>query len=425
MATIADIVVKAQWKTSKIASQTGTFEFIATVTPNKGNNDVVIGFAVNNASSFTDLATIVRFNTSGNIDARNGDHYSSDVVFKYAAKTAYLIRMDVDVVNHVYSVFVSTGGKAEVTLATNYPFRAEQATVAQIQYFAAFSDVGTATMSNMTVATTSPTAPPVITPPVPPVTPPPVVPPVTPPVVPPVTPSGAMPDATNTGPTNKSVLKKMSGTTITTNGYVIQDAAITGTIVIKATGVVIKNFTLDADGSNYGVQVVSGDVTIQDGEITNAMGAAVIGNNWVSQRLNVHDMGSDAFNGGGHNSLLSCYIHHIGSSAGAHADGIQLNNGDNIIIQGNNFDTPWWDQVGSTIYRCNSCCFLNGYVYNYLDGTVIDGNWMNGGNYSVYALGQTNTKITNNVFGTDYQYGRLNGSVSVWSGNTDTSGKNV
>jgi hypothetical protein len=257
-------------------------------------------------------------------------------------------------------------------------------------------------------ATTSATPPPVTPPPV---TPPPVV---TPP------PTGSVkPDATNTGPTNSSILTPSGSITVTVAGTVIQNVAVTGTIVIKAANVTIKNFTIDADGGTYGVQVVSGSVTIEDGQITNAMGGAVFGNNWTALRLNVFNMGSDAFDGGGNNTLEDCYIHNIGMSAGAHADGIQLNNGDSIVIEGNNFDLPWWNQVGSQVYRCNSCIFLNGYVYNYLDGTVISGNWLDGGNYTIYALGQTNTTVSNNIFGDDYQYGDIDGSVATWTGNTD------
>lgn len=414
MGSIANMTVKAKWKTVSITPRYANFECVADVTPSQNNNDTVVGFSAVNAAGFSDLATIVRFNTSGTIDVRNGNNYAADTVIAYTGKKSYHIRMEMDVKNHVYSVFVTAGSTPEVAIATNYTFRTEQNAITQIQYLAAYSDVGTATVNNIVVNTTVTPIPPV--PPVPP----------TPPVPPvPPTPTGQKPDATNTGPTNPGILVASGGMTITAANQVIQDVAVSGTIVIKAPGVVIKNFKINASGSNYGVQVVSGDVTLQDGEITNAMGAAVIGNNWVATRLHVHEMGSDAFNGGGHNTLEYCYIHNCGMSAGAHADGLQLNNGDTIIIRGNNIDMPYWSQIGSQVYRGNSCLFLNGYVYNYLDGTVIDGNWFNGGNYSIYALTQTNTQVTNNIFGSDWQYGLVNGKVAVWTNNTDTDGNPV
>lgn len=246
-------------------------------------------------------------------------------------------------------------------------------------------------------------------------------PPVTPPpVVTPPTGGSVEPNATNTGPTNASILVPSGSITVTVAGTVIQNVSVTGTIVIKAANVTIKNFKIDAAGGTYGVQVLSGgSVTLEDGEIINAMGGGVFGNNWTALRLNIHEMGSDATDGGGNNTLEDCWIHDIGMSPGAHADGIQLNNGDNIVIEGNNFDLPWWSQVGSQVYRANSCIFMNGYVYNYLDGTVISGNWLDGGNYSIYALGQTNTVVSNNIFGEDYQYGFIDGTVATWTGNTD------
>jgi hypothetical protein len=229
------------------------------------------------------------------------------------------------------------------------------------------------------------------------------------------------PSALNTGPRGAR-LKPMKGLTITTDGTVLKNVAIRGTIVIDAANVTIQNFRLNATGNNYGVQVINGgSVTLSNGEIFNAAGAAVIGNNWTALRLNVHTMASDAFDGGGNNTLEDCFIHNIGYAKGAHADGFQANNGDSIVIEGNNFNLP----KSALPFRANSCIFLNGYVYNYLDGTVITGNWFDGGNYSIYALEQTNTTVTHNVFGRDYRYGILDGLVSDWSQNTDSKGATV
>ena len=229
------------------------------------------------------------------------------------------------------------------------------------------------------------------------------------------------PTALNTGP-HGAFLKRMKGTTISTDNAVLQNVAIRGTIVIDAANVTIQNFRLNATGNNYGVQVIhGGSVALVNGEIINASGAAVIGNNWTALRLNVHAMASDAFDGGGNNTLQNCYIHNIGSAKGAHADGFQADNGDSIVIQGNNFNLP----KNARPFGANSCIFLNGYVHNYLDGTVITGNWFDGGNYSIYALEQTNTTITHNIFGRDYRYGILDGSVADWSQNTDSKGAAV
>ena len=50
--------------------------------------------------------------------------------FAYAANAVYRFRMTVDVAAHTYSVFVTPPGGSEMTLAMNYAFRSQQATVA-------------------------------------------------------------------------------------------------------------------------------------------------------------------------------------------------------------------------------------------------------------------------------------------------------
>lgn len=409
------LTANIKWQTIKIALQTGTFEFVADVVPSGNKNDTIIGASFQTPTGFSDVPIAVRFNNAGGVDARDASTYRALTLREYSKNKSYHLRVAVDLLNHVYSVFITAPGQPEVQIAASFNFRTEQINLSEIQYLCAFSDAGTAAITNFAITSSAPPSP---VPPVPPVTP-------TPPNPPAPTP--AKPDATNTGPSNAKILTRYSGpTTITTPNTIIQNAFIVGQITIKAAGVVLKNFTLDAQNDNYGIEVVSGDVTAQDGEIINANGAAIQGNNWTALRLNVHEMGSDAFNGGGHNTLQSCYIHNLGMNAGAHADGIQCNNGDHIVIRGNNFDLPWWDQGDDgQVYRSNSCIFLNGYVYNYLDGTVVDGNWLNGGNYTIYALGQTNTTVSNNIFGSDYQYGRMNGKVATWKNNVDTAGATV
>ena len=410
------------WQSQAITKQTSDFTAAIDVTPTTPSGDTVVGLGNKKAAAFSDLAAIVRFNANNEIDARNDVNYMSAVTIPYTAGLSYHVRFVIHPTNGIYDAFVTPPNATEIPIVQGAAFRTEQASITNFTYVSTVSDIGSAVIGKVAIssAPSIPVTP--VTPPTPPTTPTPPTPPtpVTPdptPVTPPVS-SGNKPGPTNTGPTNAAILKPMGGITITTPNTVLQDVSVTGTIFIKAANVTIKNFKIDADGGNYGIQVISGNVIAQDGEITNAMGGAVFGNNWTAIRLNVHDLGSDAFDGGGNNTLQDSWIHHIGMSPGAHADGIQLNNGDHIVIRGNNFDLPWWDQVGNQVYRTNSCIFLNGYVYNYLDGTIIDGNWLNGGNYSVYALGQTNTSLTNNVFGPDYQYGTINGKVAIDSGNT-------
>jgi hypothetical protein len=61
------------WQSQPITAQTGTFEVQFDMTPNVSNMpNGVIGLSQNKATTYTDLANIIAFETRGVIDARNG-----------------------------------------------------------------------------------------------------------------------------------------------------------------------------------------------------------------------------------------------------------------------------------------------------------------------------------------------------------------
>ena len=55
----------------------------------------------------------------------------------------------------------------------------------------------------------------------------------------------------------------------------------------------------------------------------------------------------------------------------------------------------------------NAALFINPYNGDQkLNNLLIEGNWLNGGNYTIYVLGNsTNVVIRNNFFGRNYRYG--------------------
>ena len=94
---------------------------------------------------YTGFATLVRFNPSGNIDARNGGAYAAASTIPYSAGVSYHFRLAINVTNHTYSIFVTPAGGAEQTVGTNFAFRTEQNTVTQLNWWGAF--VGSTTGS--------------------------------------------------------------------------------------------------------------------------------------------------------------------------------------------------------------------------------------------------------------------------------------
>ncbi len=129
------------------ANQTGTFttEFDATPSPRTGDTvgDMAVGLSNGSASAYTDLAAIVRFAPSGNIDARNGGSYGADTTIGYIGGSTYHVRMTVDVQKRTYSVYVSPSGSSQETrLANNYAFRSEQGSVTQLNNWAVNVNTG-------------------------------------------------------------------------------------------------------------------------------------------------------------------------------------------------------------------------------------------------------------------------------------------
>jgi hypothetical protein len=143
----------ASWQNQAFPVQGGTFTAQFDVTPGAANVDGVTGLAAGNAAAYTDLAAIVRFNSAGTIDTRNGDAYSALTSIPYVAGTTYRVRMVVDVPAHTYSAYVTPPGGSEQTLGLDYAFRSEQATANTLSALASFTNGGTLQICNFAVTT--------------------------------------------------------------------------------------------------------------------------------------------------------------------------------------------------------------------------------------------------------------------------------
>jgi len=131
-ATAGALTSTTLWQNTAITSQSDTFTAEFDLVPHLNNMDGVVAFSDGAAAAYSDLACIVRLNTSGEMDARNAGAYTADAVVAYTAGATYHVRMEIDVVNHVYDVFVTPDGQGETQLADDYAFRTEQATVTSL-----------------------------------------------------------------------------------------------------------------------------------------------------------------------------------------------------------------------------------------------------------------------------------------------------
>ncbi len=140
------------WQNFSIDNQTGSFTFEFNTRPNNDNMDGVTGICKGEASAYSDLACIVRFNTSGNMDVRNGGIYDADATLAYSAGTNYHVRMEIDIASHTYDVYVTPEGQSEVTLADDYAFRTEQGSVTSLDRWAITRESGSHMVDNVEVS---------------------------------------------------------------------------------------------------------------------------------------------------------------------------------------------------------------------------------------------------------------------------------
>jgi len=149
----------ATWQNAAFASQAAAFGAAFDATPNVANMDGGTGLSTGTAGSFADLAVIVRFDSAGLIDARNGGAYTAASAIPYTVGTSYHFRLVVDPPSHTYSAYVTPAGGTEVTLGTNYAFRTEQSTVTTLANWALRAGVGSHTVCNFAIGGTAPPAP--------------------------------------------------------------------------------------------------------------------------------------------------------------------------------------------------------------------------------------------------------------------------
>ena len=125
-------------------SEVGTFTATFDAIPQGNDLDANVALSQNAPAAYTDLAVIVRFNSSGNIDVRNGSTYAAAYAQPYTAGSTYHFRVVVNVPAHTYSVYITLPGNSEQTLASDYAFRSEQAAATSLNYWTSYEDPSSA-----------------------------------------------------------------------------------------------------------------------------------------------------------------------------------------------------------------------------------------------------------------------------------------
>ncbi len=159
VAAASCVISSGAWQNVAIPSQAGAFEIQFDASAGAASTNAAVGLSNGPAADWTNLAAIVRFNSTGTIDARNGGDYAATTAIAYTAGTRYHFRLDVDLASHTYDIYVTPAGATERVLGTAFAFRTEQAAVPALNNLGLDTNGGSATVCNVTVGVWTPLPP--------------------------------------------------------------------------------------------------------------------------------------------------------------------------------------------------------------------------------------------------------------------------
>jgi hypothetical protein len=123
------------WYSQPMETQTGTFQFAFDATPTLPNIDALVGLSNGLQTSATAFAALVRFNSSGNIDALSGKSFKAANAIPYSPNVTYHFVLVVDISTHKYSAFVSWAGGAPWIVGTRLSFGSGARTVTSLDAY--------------------------------------------------------------------------------------------------------------------------------------------------------------------------------------------------------------------------------------------------------------------------------------------------
>jgi hypothetical protein len=136
------------WQNAVMTSQTGTFTATFDATPSAAPTNSVVALSNGAQTAYANFACLARFNTSGDIDARNGGAYAAASTIAYSANVSYHFRLVVNIAAQTYSIYVTPAGGSEVPVGLNYAFRISDTT---LNWYGVFVDSGSGGAGTVTV----------------------------------------------------------------------------------------------------------------------------------------------------------------------------------------------------------------------------------------------------------------------------------
>jgi len=215
--------------------------------------------------------------------------------------------------------------------------------------------------------------------------------------------SGPKPGPTNTGVPANVTLTPSGSITVSTDGQIVENLLINGSITVLANDVIIRNVHI-ISGDYYPIRYFDNDNTgliVEDSEIEGTSGdvtAAISFESYTARRLNIHGS-ADGLKADANVVIEDCWIHDLSNGVGEHNDCVQSTGGKGVVMRHNNFSG------GS-----NSAVQTGDESGSATEDMIIDCNWLDGGGYTLNIRGTgatapKGTVVTNNRFGRSSQYG--------------------
>lgn len=224
------------------------------------------------------------------------------------------------------------------------------------------------------------------------------------------------PDETNTGVPQGTVLTNSGTITVTQNGAVIQNKNVSGSIIIKADNVTIRN-TRVTSGDYYPIRYFDNNnvgLIIEDSEIAGTnynVTSSVSFDNYTLRRVNIHG-GADGIKADANVLIEDSYIHDLAVGPSTHNDGIQTTGGSNVTIRHNTC------KLSTTNGSVNACIQMGNESGKGNDDWLVTDNLFDGGGWTINASDYgINRTFTNNRFTRNYAYGVGSVSGAIWTGN--------
>ena len=117
------------WASYATNSVSGTFTATFDATPHASGITAFIGMTNGSSFSKSNSPWLVKFHSTGDLEALNGSSYAAVNTIDWVDGSTYHFRVVVNLPGGTYSVYVTPPGQSEQTLATNYAFQISESSL--------------------------------------------------------------------------------------------------------------------------------------------------------------------------------------------------------------------------------------------------------------------------------------------------------